>query len=184
MEQNPSMQSGGQQDAVKFLFDSEDLLETGVAVRNFNAKALHGERYLGMITLNLNVLNLQELTARFSELLSCSMPQLGLDEHTAQYGSKLSAVRHEEAEALSAAGCMLDARYFMRRGVPPSLRCKVWRVAMGLCEEPIAAEERTCQRLRGECDRLDLLTDELFLHDIQTVIDDPRFFVFEVSLWL
>jgi hypothetical protein len=35
-------------------------------------------------------------------------------------------------------------------------------------------------RIRCECDRLDLLTDELFLHDIQTVVDDPRYFIFEV----
>jgi hypothetical protein len=36
-------------------------------------------------------------------------------------------------------------------------------------------------RLQSECHRLDLLTDQIFLHDIQTVTDDPRFFVFEVS---
>ena len=36
--------------------------------------------------------------------------------------------------------------------------------------------------LRFECDRLDLLTDELFLYDVLTVLDDPRYFIFEEEL--
>lgn len=179
LEQNLS--HSGPQDAVKFLFDSEDLLETGIAIKNFNCKAIYTERYMGLVSLNLNVLSLDEISERFSDL-NCSMPQLGMDELTAQYGSKLSVVRHEEAEALCANCCMQEARTFMRRGVPPSMRCKVWRVALGLPEEVILSEDRHFRRLRGECDRLDLLTDELFLHDIQTVTDDPRFFVFEEEL--
>ena len=43
-------------------------------------------------------------------------------------------------------------------------------------------EETTALLLRFECDRLDLLTDELFLHDVLTVLDDPRYFIFEEEL--
>jgi len=43
-------------------------------------------------------------------------------------------------------------------------------------------EETTALLLRFECDRLDLLTDELFLYDVLTVLDDPRYFIFEEEL--
>lgn len=36
--------------------------------------------------------------------------------------------------------------------------------------------------LKYECDHLDLLTDELFLHDVLTVVDDPRYFIFEEGI--
>ena len=32
------------------------------------------------------------------------------------------------------------------------------------------------------CDHLDLLTDSLYMHDVENVVDDPRFFVFEEEL--
>jgi hypothetical protein len=43
-------------------------------------------------------------------------------------------------------------------------------------------ERRTHAELRAECDRLDMVTDELYLHDVQIVLDDPRFFPFEEEL--
>lgn len=169
------------QQEVKFLFDSEDLLQTGLSIRNFNCRTGHSEQYAGLMTLNLDVASIDEICSRYAELLSGSIPQLGLDEDTTQFGSKLSVLRHEEADAILGSGSMLSARHFMRRGVPPSARCGVWRVALGLADAPTAAEHHTLEVLRAEVDRLDLVTDELFLHDIHLVTDDPRFFVFEVS---
>ncbi len=34
-------------------------------------------------------------------------------------------------------------------------------------------------QLRVQCDQFDLLTDELFVHDVCNVADDLRYFVFE-----
>lgn len=181
LDQNLSQ--SGSMDAVKFLFDSEDLLETGVAIRNYNCRRNHVERGIGLINLSLKVLSFSEIATRYAELISSNMPQLGMDELTVQYGSKLSSLRHEDMELICSTGCMLDARLFLRRGAPPSLRGKIWRVALGLCEENVAFEDVVFHKLRRDCDRSDLLSDELFLHDIQTVVDDPRFFVFEVSLF-
>jgi hypothetical protein len=56
----------------------------------------------------------------------------------------------------------------------------MWRLACGLSEKSSNGEEQAFLKLRYECDRLDLLTDELLMHDLRTVLDDPRFFVFEV----
>jgi len=54
-------------------------------------------------------------------------------------------------------------------------------MALGLSAEETAAEVGEFEQLKALCHRYDLITDELLLRDIQTVTDDPRFFVFEAS---
>lgn len=167
-------------EAVKFLFDSEDLMETIISIRNPNLKAVHIDRYMGLMKLNVSTLDIERLTKRFAEL-HISYSQLGLDDtHANAQGFKLLAQRHEEGEAIIANGSISEARKFLRRGCPLSLRARMWRLACGLHEKPTSLEEQHFLRLRRQCDRMDLVTDELFMHDIQTVLDDPRFFVFEV----
>lgn len=180
--QQTSMISSEKEGGVKFLFDSEDLMETILAIKNSNLKAIQAERSLGLIKLNVATPDFDKLSRRYAEFHN-SHSQLGLDDaHANAQGFKVLAQRHEEAEAIIASGSILDARKLMRRGVPPSLRCKIWRIACGLHESVTAVEEQHFLRLRKQCDTMDLITDELFMHDIQTVLDDPRFFVFEEEL--
>lgn len=168
--------------SVKFLFDSEDLMETILAIKNPNLKMTQNDRYPGAMKLCLQVSEHSELQQRFSELL-CGYSQLGLDEiQTTAGGLRLMSLRHEEGESIAAGGSMLDARRYLRRGCPPALRYRLWRIACGLTDKPSPVEEQVFRRLRHDCDRMDLVTDELFMHDIQTVIDDPRFFVFEEEM--
>jgi hypothetical protein len=167
-------------EGVKFLFDSEDLLETGLAIQSPNANPIFSDRYMGLLKLNLPVMDLEAAIEAFPEL-SCAETHFGVDDGNGQFGAKFCATRHEEAEAVITLGSMVDARQFIRRGCPPGLRARLWRRACGLYEEPLAVEEADFLRLRVECDRLDLLTDELFMHDIQTVLDDPRYFIYDVS---
>ena len=89
-------------------------------------------------------------------------------------------MRQDEGEGILQAGSMQEAKRFLRRGCPPALRSRMWRLACGLSEKSSNGEEQAFLKLRYECDRLDLLTDELLMHDLRTVLDDPRFFVFEV----
>jgi hypothetical protein len=167
-------------EGVKFLFDSEDLLETGLAIQSPNMNPIQADRYLGLLKLNLPVMDLDTAIETFAEL-ACTEPQFGVDDGHVVHGAKFCAARHDEGEAVIAHGSMVDARIYARRGCSPGLRAKAWRRAVGLFEEAGAQEEAEFLRLRVECDRLDLLTDELFLHDIQTVLDEPRYFIFDVS---
>lgn len=169
----------GPSEGVKFLFDSEDLLDTGLAIQSPNMNPALADRYMGLLKLNLAATDLDGAIAAFSEL-SCADAQFGVDDGSAQYGAKFCAARHDEAEVVIAQGSMMDARAYARRGCPPGLRARIWRRACGLFEEALPHEEGEFLRLRVDCDRLDLITDELFIHDIQTVLDDPRYFVFDV----
>jgi hypothetical protein len=42
-------------------------------------------------------------------------------------------------------------------------------------------EHAAFAQLRKQCDRLDLLTDRMMINDVETVTDDTKFFVFDVS---
>eukprot|EP01031_Cornospumella_fuschlensis_P026974 gene26974-32589_t len=177
---------GEKEEAVKFLFDSEDLMETVLGVKNRNLKDSALNRQVGLMQVSFSSLTLAEVADRYAEL-SSAYSQIGVDDIQTTGagglgGTRFLLQRQEEAEAALAAGSMLQARSFLRRGCPPSLRARIWRLACGLPERSLNLEEQSFLRLRGEVDRLDLLTDELFLFDLQTVLDDPRFFVFEEEL--
>lgn len=165
---------------MKFLFDSEDLLETGIAIQNPNMNPALADRYMGLLKLNLPVPSLDDLIEKFAEL-ACGESQFGVDDGHAGTGAKFLTARHDEGESVLQQGSVLDARLYLRRGVAPGLRARMWRRACGLNDDALPSEEHDFLRLRVECDRLDLMTDELFLHDILTVLDDPRYFIFDVN---
>jgi hypothetical protein len=127
---------------------------------------------------NLLVPSLADYRVRFFDL-SPSRSQLGLDEVAADRSEFLYRW-HEEAEAVSSAA---DARQLLRRGATPADRPRLWRLALGLDDDDSddGSEARHFSELRQLCDRLDLLTDELYMFDVQTVTDNPCYFVFEVS---
>ena len=150
---NKSKATGGNSEAIRFLFDSDDLYETLIAIRNPNMKTLHMDRCLGQIKLALATPSSEDLSRRYSEL-SPQLTQLGLDETAISWGHKLSAARHEEADLLASGGTIVEARRFLRRGAPPAMRGRLWRVALGLPDETSPAEDRTFTRLRQGCDQV------------------------------
>ena len=172
----------GPVEGVKFLFDSEDLLETGLAIQNPNMNPIQYDHYMGLLKLNLPIMDLERAIEVFNEL-NCTEGQVGVDDsNNSIYTTKFLISRHEEGEAVITQGSMIDARNYCKSGVLPNQRARIWRRACGLHEETLVQEEREFLQLRVDCDRLDLLTDELFMHDIQTVLDDPRYFIFDVSM--
>jgi hypothetical protein len=137
----PNVLQNSPSEAVKFLFDSEDLLETGISIQNPNKNLGVAERYIGLLKLNLSVLDLDQIIAKFSDL-ACTEPQFGIDDGHPILGAKFCAARHEEGEALLQLGSMLEARQYARRGCPPALRARVWRKAFGLNYEVLPCEEQ------------------------------------------
>lgn len=173
---------------VRFLFDSQDLLDTVVSIRSANASAAALARTVGLIKVSLAVPSFDDLRLRYAEV-GPAYSQLGVDELSSRAGAGAGfcTARHEEAEALlsgTSGGTvsMVAARKFLRRGAPTSLRGKLWRVALGLSVKTSPSEESVYETLRRNCDRLDLLTDELYVMDVYHAADDERYFVFEEEL--
>lgn len=103
-------------DKARFIFDSDDVYETIISLRNPNVNPKCYDRCLGQVKVFLATPNCEDLHTRYQEL-SCRMTQLGLDETNSTWGSRLSISRHEEAELTTAFGTILEARKFLRRGV-------------------------------------------------------------------
>lgn len=173
-----SVLRNGVEESVKFLFDSEDLLETATSIRNPNMKPEAVNKILGLIKVSLKTPTLEDFTNRYREL-AVGLSQLGFDERHVSMGTKFCFQRHEEGEALAFFGTSMEARKYMRRGVSPSLRSKLWRAALTLPPDVTQDEMKRLKVLRSYCEHLDVITDRLFMFDVDNVVDDPRFFVFE-----
>jgi hypothetical protein len=198
---------------IKFLYDSEDLMETMLNIKNPNFKNDYLVRATGLVKLPIRPADYNTILKKFADLTypysQLSVEELHLSTNnaiplnpglsagnssgnqgngpagssSAPTGFKFLTSRHDEAEYLILHGNMQEAQNYLKRGCPPTLRFKLWRLACGLQpDKPSIIEEQLYSRLRIECDRLDLVTDELFMYDIQTILDDPRFFVFEEEL--
>lgn len=170
---------------IRFLFDSGDLLETAASIKSTNMSTSSLSRSIGLIKISLAVPTLQDLIQRFAEL-GPSYSHFGLDDLSLRAGSAFCYARHEEADMIIAGrgGGTLGARNYLKRGTPPSLRGKLWRIALGLTPTACPEEIQTFEGLKRSCDRISLLTDELYVMDVFSVTDDTSYFVFEEELRL
>lgn len=120
---------------------------------------------------------------------------IGLDDDSAtSHATKFYQSRHSEGLEIIASGNVIDARNFLRRGCPPSLRAVIWSTLkyhyfnlsrrLALCLPPTLSrkEKLTYMRLHQLTQEIDLLTDELFVMDVSTFCDDTSYFVFEVVI--
>ena len=88
-----------------------------------------------------------DASSKYVELSHQSFSHVGLDECYAGNGNKFSYQRHEEAELLLKTGTLLDARVFLRRGVFPGQRSKMWRLALGLASDETSQEINHFERM-------------------------------------
>lgn len=131
--------------------------------------------------------------------LSPSIMHIGLDDDSpTPHATKFYHSRHAEGLDIIASGNVIDARRFLCRGCPPSLRAVIWSAntlllsshpsyrRLALCLPPTLSrkEKLTFLRLHRLTQEVDLLTDELYVMDVSTFCDDTRYFVFEVNLQL
>ena len=169
------------EDGPRFLFDSEDLLETAASIVSPNRSLSSTDRYIGMLKVVITVATLDSLSSQYADL-SPKMTQLGLDDHFSNWGDRLNVSRQDDGELIISNGTCMDARRFLRRGVTNSLRPGLWRLAFGLPPSSVPVEDKAFYRLRQACNQLDLLTDELYILDVKSTLDDYRYFVFEEEL--
>lgn len=167
---------------VRFLFDSEDLLETAAAIRDSNLSRIARDRSLGLLKIPLITPTLSELSKRYHEFHVYAM-QFGVDDTSSQVGVKFSQARHLAGEeAVKRSLDVLTARKQLRSGIPPSLRGKMWRIALGLSAEVTNEEREEYIALLSHCNREELLTDDLYIMDVLSVSDDTTYFVFDDNM--
>lgn len=172
-------------EAVRFLYDSDDLCAAIVAVMDKNSSP-----------------SSRPVIPPIAELFSTFKPLLFNNRSSSSKGSNSGKgisprSRQEEDEAVLRFGSCLDVRKHLQRGGTPissSLRGKLWWKALCLCsanEGNYDGEGRavySCPELRGayevlvkEAHRIDLLADEMVVNDVRATAEEPDYFVFEVS---
>lgn len=164
---------------IKFLYDHEDLFETMLSIKHPNVKAQCVDVMLGLIKFPIPTPTLNGMKERLSEL-SSGFAQVGLDDLVTGEDNLFLLHGHIAANAVVWAGSYLDARLLLRRGVVPSIRPLLWRRAFGLEAHCSSIDDYNLNNLIEECHTLDVATDELLVFDVNGVVDDPKFFVFEV----
>ena len=183
MESNSSdtnFQLGSHED-VRFLFDSEDLFETVVSIRDPRFSITQKDRMLSLLKFNMKTFQLRDFIQILPEL-SVGQMHVGIDDLHPKYRSKFMLIRHDEGLNCLSKDSAKDAMTFLRHGSPPSLRSRLWRVALGLPVATSQTEKTLFDELVQDCSKYDILTDALYMHDVHTVLDNPRFFPFEENL--
>mmetsp|Transcript_403 Transcript_403/g.755 ORF Transcript_403/g.755 Transcript_403/m.755 type:complete len:566 (+) Transcript_403:85-1782(+) len=169
---------------VRFLFDSDDLLDTIVRVRPENIQPSYIDRTIGLIKMPLRTPTLQEVSQKFPDLCP-SIMHVGIDDDgSGQHSARFFQSRLAEAQEIIASGSVLEARRFLTRGCPPAFRGSLWRMAHCLPPSISRKERLAFLKLKDMCNEIELLTDDLYVMDVITFCDDTRYFVFEDKLRL
>mmetsp|Transcript_1502 Transcript_1502/g.2870 ORF Transcript_1502/g.2870 Transcript_1502/m.2870 type:complete len:535 (-) Transcript_1502:364-1968(-) len=161
---------------IRFVYTSEDLLETITAIDNSNSA--HAPFKWGLIKAVIKTPSLPSLRATYKELKPDSR-QIGVDD-------TLLGLEWFKQERLDAGEKLLQEAYiptlkqYAKTGVPPSLRPRIWLAAMGVT---IGQKEYLhFEQLLTQVQEWDLITDDLTRFDVQETADNDEFFVFEEVL--
>lgn len=170
--------------ALRFLFDSEDLLDAIARIRtpNYSGSVSHLAEW-GLIKVKLKTPTVEQLRVRFSDLHPRNA-QIGLDE-LAGDGRDFLDDRLRLGEQVIANGYIPVLRQFAKRGVPASQRPQVWSHILGVAAESTGdarGSKQLFQRLQASAAKWDFMTDELYKLDVHNTTNDPAYFPFEETL--
>lgn len=186
-----------EEQAPRFLFDSEDLLDAIVSIEcNDYMCPIPHDSYWGMIKLEMlsedgkqqtDLAYLQRLFPEFS----CGHRHMGLDDDTSGGSSSRgssSAAQRYVAQRM-ALGKKVQRRSFIpiirqyaKCGIPQGLRPQLWRLMLGLPEKTNDMEKTYFAQLQDHVGHFKLITDDLFEMDVSHMADDHRYFPFEELL--
>lgn len=131
----------------------------------------------GLIKLDLNTPNLQELRIKFKELHP-RFKHLGVDDHINGQGStKFVKERLKKGEQYLINPYIPQLREYGKFGIPSGLRSKMWNAMMVAEEEE--NEEEYFNDLLDAVDDIDMITDCLYRLDVDQTVDHEDFFPFD-----
>jgi len=153
---------------IRFVYDDNDLLDVISGISNPNHVATASKTAAtpswGLIKVEVEVRDLEELRGVFAELDPCTGKHLGFDDDTraAFLGERIAAVR----SALQV-GYLPLLRSLCRRGCPQSLRPAVWKLLLGV--EVGDKEVVYLEQIHASLRQWELVTDELFRSRLASV---------------
>eukprot|EP00761_Pharyngomonas_kirbyi_P009304 gb/GECH01009320.1/.p1 GENE.gb/GECH01009320.1/~~gb/GECH01009320.1/.p1 ORF type:complete len:590 (+),score=124.72 gb/GECH01009320.1/:1-1770(+) len=164
---------------VKAVSSANKMLESLSRIRNPNDAAFKsGLMGWGLIGIQLKTPDIQQLKDMF-EQLAPHYRQLGVDDETKE-SQWFASERVRIGKILLEKEFHPILRDFAKRGVPISLRAKLWSTLMDVKHD--SSSLRYLKRIKTERTKSSLLTDYLVALDVRRVSDDDNYFVFEEML--
>jgi Rab-GTPase-TBC domain len=157
-------------DALRFVFTSEDFLETLCSIRSPNMRDANTD--IGLIKVQLQTPDIRELRIIYTDLQP-EICQYGVDDSNMSWFREKSL---QTAKELVENGSVPEIRQYARTGIPASMRNKMW--ASMLNAHPGQAGYDKFIQMQNSIVNYDFITDELMRMEIAHASDNDEFFVF------
>ncbi|KAF5286409.1 hypothetical protein FQR65_LT12589 [Abscondita terminalis] len=164
------------------VYSPKDFLEVLLNLKGPNYKPKPDEPVWEFCHIPIKVKDLSDLRSLFSEL-SHGEPVLGIDiaKHLHCSYAAFEADRIDLGEKVVESNQAPAAQEYLKKGCPPSLRAKIWKLVLG--SEINENHYSYYERLKAHVLQYDLMIDKLIVKDIHlTASNDDQYFVFEDML--
>ncbi|KAB0800144.1 hypothetical protein PPYR_08024 [Photinus pyralis] len=161
------------------VYSPKDFLEVLLNLKGPNYKPKQDEPAWDFSHIPIKVKELSELRILYSEL-SHGEAVLGIDvSRNASCGyAAFEAERIELGEKVFETNHAPIAQEYLKKGCPPSLRTKMWKLVLG--SDTNDTHRLQYEKLKSHVLQYDLMIDKLIIKDIHlTASNDDQYFVFE-----
>lgn len=152
------------------IYDQQALFETVLKVNSINYAGVMNLTW-GNVKLQLQTISVKEMRKKFNDL-NVTLRQIGVDDEKSFI---------EERILIGERLLSKDFRPFLinysRRGVPPSLRCRVYKKIFNI--EMTQRDIEYFQSLGDHFKKWELSIDDVCIYDMNEVANDDKYFIFE-----
>ena len=153
-----------------WIYDHQALYDTVLKVNSINFAGVLNLSW-GSIKLQLQTMSVKDMRNRFHDL-DVTLRQIGVDDEKSFIDDRILI-----GERLLAKDYQPFLIQYARRGVPPTLRCRVYKKIFNI--EMTARDHEYFESLGEHYKKWDLAIDEAITFDMAEVINDDKYFIFE-----
>lgn len=152
------------------IYDHNSLLDTVLKVNSINYAGVLNLSW-GSIKLQLQTLTVEDMRKKFQDL-NVTLRQIGVDDEKSFIDERILI-----GERLLAKDYQPLLIQYARRGVPPTLRCRVYKKIFNI--EMTPRDSEYFQSLSDHFKKWELAIDDPNYVDLMSVINDDKYFIFE-----
>lgn len=152
------------------IYDSTALFDIILKVNSINYAGVMNLTW-GSVKLQLQTMSVKDMRKRFNDL-NVTLRQIGVDDEKSFIDERILI-----GERLLAKDFQPFLINYARRGVPATLRCKVYKKIFNIKMTPRDSEY--FETLNDHYRKWDLAIDDTIAYDILEVINDDKYFIFE-----
>jgi hypothetical protein len=156
-----------------FVYDHNSLFETVLKVNSINYAGVMNLTW-GSVKLQLQTMSVKEMRRKFNDL-NVTLRQVGVDDEKSFIDERILV-----GERLLAKDFQPFLIQYARRGVPPTLRCKVYKKIFNI--ELSQRDSEYFESLNEHFRKWDLAIDDPCNFDLIGVVNDDKYFIFEDSI--